>query len=204
MKRIVLATGNPGKLRDFGALLASADLVPVPVGTLVPGYTVPETGATFLENAVLKAREACRRTGLAALADDSGLSVDALGGAPGVYSARYAGRGADDARNNARLLTELEGVPKPQRTARFCCALALVLEDGTLHTAEGQVQGVILTGPRGHGGFGYDPLFYLPGWGKTMAELSLEEKNRISHRARAMARMGTFLQALGAPEGEDA
>lgn len=200
MRRIVLATGNKGKIRDFGALLSSVDLDPVPIGELAPGFAVPETGTTFLENAVIKARAAREQTGLAALADDSGLAVDVLGGAPGVYSARYAGGDADDAKNNAKLLAALERVPDTQRTACFCCALALVLEDGTLYTAEGRVSGLVRSEPRGSGGFGYDPLFWIPELGQTMAELSLEEKNRISHRARAMARMEGILVSLAGPD----
>jgi XTP/dITP diphosphohydrolase len=148
---------------------------------------VEEDGRTFMENAVKKARYTCAATGEAALADDSGLEVDCLGGAPGVHSARFAGLPGDDEANNHRLLQLLAGVPLDRRTARFRCAVAVAFPDGELLTAEGTCEGLIVDEPRGKEGFGYDPLFYLPEYGKTVAELDLETKNRVSHRGRAMA-----------------
>ncbi|MBC7104761.1 MAG: non-canonical purine NTP pyrophosphatase, partial [Firmicutes bacterium] len=140
----------------------------------------------------------CAATGEAALADDSGLEVDCLGGAPGVLSARFAGRPGDDEANNHRLLQLLAGVPQDRRTARFRCAVAAAFPDGELLTAEGTCEGLIVDEPRGREGFGYDPLFYLPEYGRTVAELDLETKNRISHRGRAMAAMcGLLAQKLG-------
>jgi XTP/dITP diphosphohydrolase len=160
---------------------------------------VEEDGETFAANAAKKAREVAAAAGLPALADDSGLEVDALDGAPGVRSARYAGAGHDDAANNRRLLAELAGVPTARRTARFRCAVALADPRGplgdTVEIREGACAGVILESPRGHNGFGYDPLFLYPELGRTFAELSLEEKGRLSHRARALAAMLPVLRA---------
>ena len=145
-----------------------------------------ETGTTFAENALIKARYYMEKTGLPALADDSGLAVDALDGAPGVYSARYAGTHGDDAANNAKLVAEMTAVAPQDRGAEYVCELALVYPDGTKRTARGICRGEIVLEPRGTGGFGYDPYFYLPEREKTMAELTLEEKNRISHRGEAL------------------
>ncbi|RMD80009.1 MAG: RdgB/HAM1 family non-canonical purine NTP pyrophosphatase [Gammaproteobacteria bacterium] len=187
--RLVLATGNPGKARELAPLLAPLGVELLAQGELgVAGG--PEEGApTYVENALLKARHAARLTGLPALADDSGLEVDALGGAPGVRSARFAGPGATDADNNRRLLEALAGVPAAGRTARFRCLLALL--PGPEHPApllcEGVWEGRILEAPRGAGGFGYDPLFLDPELGRSAAELAPEEKARRSHRGRALA-----------------
>jgi len=193
---LVIATGNPGKVREFRALLeglpfdivAQADLGVVPA---------PETGASFLENALLKARHAAAVANAAAIADDSGLEVDALGGAPGIYSARYAGDGADDAANNAKLVAALAGMPMQARVARYRCALAFVAgpDDATPLTAEGEWEGLIVDAPRGSGGFGYDPHFWLPTLGMTVAELDPTEKNRLSHRAVALAALRALLVA---------
>ncbi len=195
---LIIATANPGKLREFRALLAD---LPFDLHSLGEIGAVPpeETGASFLENALLKARhasEAASAAGLqgagtpevAAIADDSGLEVDALGGAPGIFSARYAGVGADDAANNAKLLRALAGQPGERRAARYRCALAFVAspKDEAPLIAEGVWQGSILDSPRGSGGFGYDPYFWLPELGVTAAELAPEEKNRQSHRGTAM------------------
>nr|WP_253264079.1 XTP/dITP diphosphatase [Geobacillus sp. DSP4a] len=150
---------------------------------------VEETGSTFAENARLKAEAISRRFGCPVIADDSGLVVDALGGRPGVYSARYAGEDKNDARNIAKLLHELEGVPMEQRTARFHCALAVAIPGRPTAVVEAACEGYIAEAPRGEGGFGYDPVFYLPEKGKTMAELTPEEKNEISHRAKALAKL---------------
>lgn len=195
--RIVLATGNRGKLRELRALLAGLPFELVPQDEL--GVEPPEeTGATFEENALLKARHAARVTGLAAIADDSGLEVDALGGRPGVRSARYAGPGASDAENNARLLAELAGRPGP-RTARYRCVIAFVRgpDDPAPALARGRWDGEIADAPRGDGGFGYDPLFVVGPAGRTAAELDPAEKNRVSHRGRALAALRDALAALG-------
>ncbi len=180
---IVLATGNKGKIREFSGLLEGVFGRIISLNDLESPRDVLEDGETFKENALKKARAIAAYSGLPALADDSGLVVDSLGGRPGVYSARYAGEGATDRDNIAKLLTELSGIEG--RKARFVCVLALASPDGEEITAEGTCEGVILTEPRGEGGFGYDPVFYLPELGKTMAELPPEKKNTLSHRARA-------------------
>ncbi|HHW76759.1 MAG TPA: XTP/dITP diphosphatase [Xanthomonadaceae bacterium] len=195
MRRIVLATSNPGKVREFGAVLARFALDIVPQSA----FNVPEaeeTGLTFVENAILKARNAALYTGLPALADDSGLTVDALGGAPGIYSARYAGFGAGDRANIDKLLAELAGVPTERRTARFVCALALLHHpaDPTPLLCQASWEGVILTEPRGTGGFGYDPVFLVPTENRTAAELELSAKNRLSHRGRALTQLARLLK----------
>ena len=185
--RLVVASGNPGKLREFRALLAGLATEILPQTEL--GVPSPvETESTFMGNALLKARHAARLTGLAALADDSGLEVDALGGAPCVWSARYAGEGADDAANNARLLEALAGFAEPRR-ARYRAVIVLVEgpDDPAPLIAEGSWEGRIATTARGVGGFGYDPLFLVGEGGQTAAELPAELKNRISHRAQALA-----------------
>jgi XTP/dITP diphosphohydrolase len=152
----------------------------------VPGASLPEeTGATYRDNAILKARAAARLTGSPAVADDSGLEVDALGGAPGLLSARYGGPGLDDAGRCARLLAELRDVPEARRTARFRCVLALVEPGGREQVVEGVAEGRIAEAPRGRGGFGYDPVFYYPPLGRTFAELTDAEKAEVSHRGRA-------------------
>jgi XTP/dITP diphosphohydrolase len=195
LKDLVIATANPGKLREFQALLAGLPFATVAQGAL--GVTVAEeTGATFAENALLKARHAAAASGAAAIADDSGLEVDALGGAPGIYSARYAGEAAVDAAavdaaNNAKLVAALQGVPFQLRRARYRCALVYLDGPGDtapLH-AQGVWEGYILEAPRGSRGFGYDPYFWLPELELTAAELDPALKNRLSHR-------GTALQAL--------
>jgi XTP/dITP diphosphohydrolase len=188
MGDIVLASGNPGKLQEFAALLADSGLTVMPQGQL--GIDdVEETGLSFVENALLKARHAARASGLPALADDSGLCVDALAGAPGLYSARYAGTHGDNAANNARLLRELEGVPEARRGAFFICVLVLLrhADDPAPLIAEGRWHGHVLDAPRGMQGFGYDPLFLPDGEAASAAELSPGLKNRISHRGRALA-----------------
>jgi XTP/dITP diphosphohydrolase len=181
--KALVATGNRGKLAELRALFAGSGLelsLPFESGVTLPH--VEETGATYLDNALLKARALAAASGLPALADDSGLEVDALGGAPGVRSARYAGEGATDETNNARLLKELTGTMK--RNARFRCVLVLVIPNGETISAEGTLEGTIGTEPRGKNGFGYDPIFVLPD-GRHVAELAPEEKQRISHRAVA-------------------
>lgn len=181
---VVLASQNRGKMEEIKRLLP--DWVRVLTATEA-GVTLPEeTGATFAENALLKARAAAAQTGMIAIADDSGLEVDALEGAPGVRSARFAGLPTDDAANNALLLRSLVGVAPEDRTGRFRSVIAIVLPDGTEYLAEGVVDGTILDEPRGSGGFGYDPLFRPRGDSRSMAELTTEEKNRISHRGQAL------------------
>lgn len=184
---LVLATRNKNKLRELTSILSDLPVRVESIASFPGAPDVEETGATMAENALLKARAAARHTGLWAMADDSGLEVDALDGRPGVYSARFAGPGATDADNNAKLLRLLEGVPDPRRTARFRCAIALVSPDGDEYVDEGVCEGVVAREPRGEGGFGYDPLFIVPEYGCTFAELPPEVKDRISHRARALA-----------------
>jgi len=185
-QKLILASGNAGKLSEFSGLLA-------PLGWQVEAqnlHQVPEaaeTGLTFVENAIIKARNAALHTGYAALADDSGIEVDALNGAPGVYSARFAGEGSKDADNNACLLEKLAAVPAAERTARYWCVLVFLrfAEDPTPIIVQASWEGQILMTPQGEGGFGYDPLFWLPELGKTAAELTSGQKNKISHRGLA-------------------
>ncbi|HUH90132.1 MAG TPA: RdgB/HAM1 family non-canonical purine NTP pyrophosphatase [Lysobacter sp.] len=204
MKRIVVASGNAGKLAEFNRLLGEAGIEFVAQGELGVD-DIEETGLTFVENALLKARHAAQVTGLAALADDSGLCVDALGGAPGLYSARYAGEPSDAARNNDKLLAALDDVPDERRGASFHCTLVLLrhADDPQPLIAEGQWHGRILHAPRGSGGFGYDPLFLDPQSSRTAAELEPAFKNRISHRGQALAILREQLALLsdGTPAG---
>lgn len=186
-QRVVLASGNKGKVREFGQLLADRGIVIVPQSD----FGVPdaeETGLTFVENAILKARNAAAHTGLPALADDSGIEVDHLYGAPGIYSARYAGGNGDGAANNAKLLHALEGIDDTRRTARFQCVLVYLrhTDDPTPLICQGTWEGRILTAARGEGGFGYDPVFFVPDEGCSAAELPAERKNAISHRGQAL------------------
>jgi XTP/dITP diphosphohydrolase len=193
---VVVATRNRGKLREIAALLAGAGLDLVTIDEVAPAAELREDEDTFEGNALAKARQAAAATGLPAIADDSGLEVDALGGAPGVWSARYAGPGADDARNNAKLLEALRGVPPARRSARFRCVAAFVdLARGLELCHAGACEGQVLEAPRGDGGFGYDPLFLVPALGRTMAELPLPEKNRLSHRAAAFRALAAALPA---------
>lgn len=183
-KRLLLATRNKGKVRELQDLLSGTGIEVVDLSQY-PDVHLEETGDTFAANARMKAEAAARATGLWCLADDSGLEVDALGGRPGVYSGRFAGEGATDEENNRLLLQKLEGVPKSQRTARFVSAVVLCSPSGECIVREGYCSGVIGFEPKGSGGFGYDPLFYVPEEGMTYAELPLARKNEISHRARA-------------------
>jgi XTP/dITP diphosphohydrolase len=199
---LVFATRNKGKLVELRALLPGIDVLSVDEAAAKLGRDIPdviEDADTFAGNAAKKAREVSQITGLPALADDSGLEVDALDGAPGVYSARYAGEGHDDAANNAKLIVALADVPEAQRTARFRAVLALADVTGKLGdrviTADGTCEGVILTTPRGTGGFGYDPLFFAPELGMTFAEAGVGPKSDLSHRARAMRAMKPQLLA---------
>lgn len=184
--KIAIATNNRNKLKEIRAVLGGFFDEMLSLGDLGIDVEIEETGATLTENALIKARTIRDMTGLASLADDSGLMCDALDGAPGVYSARYAGEEHDDAKNNALLLKNIAG---KDRTAHFCSVIALCLPDGREYTAEGRVDGVITEEARGNGGFGYDPLFFSPELGKTFAEASAEEKNSVSHRGRALRNM---------------
>lgn len=197
MTRLVLATGNPYKVQEIAPLLAGARVDLVPVGGVVDAWDVEETGDTLEENAALKARAAVRATGVAAVADDTGLFVDALDGAPGVRSSRYAGPGCSYADNVRKLLGAMADVEEGSRGARFRSVVVLACPDGSQRRFDGVLEGTIATGPRGTGGFGYDPVFVLPG-GETIAQLSLEAKNRISHRARAFASLAAWLADRGA------
>jgi XTP/dITP diphosphohydrolase len=199
-RRLIIATGNPGKLREFQALLEGLPFMPCAQASV--GVPAPEeTGITFQENALLKARHAAAATGEPAIADDSGLEVDALGGAPGIHSARYAGLGADDAANNAKLLRSLAGIEPARRRARYRCVLVYVdgPDDAAPLIADGAWEGCIIDAPRGSGGFGYDPHFWLPELEMTAAELDSGEKNRLSHRGRAMRKLRVELEALTRP-----
>lgn len=189
-RKLVLASGNKGKLRELTAMLE-------PLGWEVrpqSDWDIPEAvedGLSFIENALIKARHAARLTGLPALGDDSGLAVDALDGAPGIYSARYAGQGAGDAANNAKLLQALQGMPEVRRSAHFYCAMALVhhAEDPAPLVSIGRWDGRILEAPAGEGGFGYDPLFWVPTENCSSAQLPAATKNRLSHRGKALKAM---------------
>ena len=195
MTSLVVATRNRGKLKEIQAFLGG---LVANVSCAADFASFPDTvedGATFELNALKKAREAMRFTGLPALADDSGLVVDALDGRPGVYSARFAGDAADDVANNRKLLEELEGVPSDLRQCAFVCSMAFVSSDGCEQTFTGRIGGRILNEGRGNGGFGYDPLFLVDGFDRTMAELSIEEKNWISHRGQALQQFREYLEA---------
>lgn len=200
MNRLVLASSNRGKLAELAALLAGGGFTLIAQSDLGVA-DAEETGATFVENALLKARHAARATGLPALGDDSGLIVDALGGAPGLYSARYAGAHGDAGANNAKLLDALRDVPATQRGARFYCVLVLLrhADDPQPILAEGVWSGVILDAPRGAQGFGYDPLFLDPVHGLSAAELAPTLKNRISHRGQALACLQQRLREIIQP-----
>jgi XTP/dITP diphosphohydrolase len=194
---IVLASGNAGKLREISQILAGLDLCVVPQSD----FAVPEadeTGHSFIENAVIKARHAARCTGLPALADDSGLEVDALEGAPGILSARYAGPGASDEQNLRKLLAMLSGVPENRRTARFQCAMVYLRYDRDPDpiVCQGSWEGRILHEPRGINGFGYDPVFYVPTHHCSSAELPPDVKNTLSHRGQALRRLAAALKEI--------
>lgn len=190
MKRVVLASGNAGKVREINQMLAGLDIEVIPQTE----FDVPEaeeTGLTFVENAILKARNAAAHTGLPAIADDSGIEVDALRGAPGIYSARYAGSGASDQENLEKLLEDLAGVPAEERTARFQCLMVYMEHeaDPTPIICQGTWEGRIGFEPRGDNGFGYDPIFIVPEKDRMSAELPPEEKNRLSHRGKALRQL---------------
>jgi XTP/dITP diphosphohydrolase len=189
--KLVVATRNAGKLREIASILAG---LPIEIVALPPGVELPEEGDAFEPNAIAKAVAAARATGCAALGDDSGLAVDALGGAPGVYSARWGGADLDDAGRNAALLAALADVPEGERTARFVCWAALATPERVIATARGACEGAILCAPRGQGGFGYDPVFAVGA--RSMAELAPAEKDAISHRGGAFRALVPAIAAL--------
>ena len=195
---IVLASNNVGKVREISELLKSEQIRIIPQGELgVSG--VKETGLTFVENAILKARNAAGKSGLAAIADDSGIEVDALQGAPGIYSARFAGIGASDEENLRKLLEALQGIPEAERSARFQCLMVYMRhgEDPTPLICQGTWEGRILLAPRGENGFGYDPIFYVPGEDCSAAQLPSDTKNRLSHRGQALRTLVNYLGGVG-------
>lgn len=202
MIKLLIATNNPGKVREYEAILAG-----LPLCLTLPAHEgleleVDESGSTFEENAALKALAFARASGLLTLADDSGLEVDALGGAPGVHSARYAGPDAGDVDRHQKLLAEMVGVPPGDRSARFRCVVAVALPDGSVHTVEGVCEGEIGHRPQGDHGFGYDPVFIVQGQGgRTMAELPPEVKNQISHRGLAVRAARPILMRILDNEG---
>jgi len=198
--KLVVATRNRHKVREIAVLLAEAglDIVAVTIDEVAPKAELLENEDTFEGNALAKARQASVACGMPAIADDSGIEVDALGGAPGVRSARWAGEPCDDGRNNERMLREMALVPAEKRTARYRCAAAFVDVAGNLEVVRaGACEGVLLTEARGTGGFGYDPLFFIPSLGRTMAEIDLAEKNRLSHRAVAFRALAQALRETG-------
>ena len=195
MTQIVLASNNQGKVREIGQMLAELELEVVPQSTFNI-EDAEETGLTFVENAIIKARHASAAAGLPAIADDSGLEVDALNGAPGIYSARYAGKGAADEQNLQKLLNELENIPEAERTARFQCLMVYMrhAQDPTPIICQGTWEGIITLEPRGDNGFGYDPVFFVPGHQCTSAQLAPKVKNQLSHRGQALC---LLVEALG-------
>ena len=193
---LLLATQNPGKLAEMRLLAEGLPFRVLGPRELGIAEAPEETGATFIENAVLKARHYARLSGRLTVADDSGLSVDALGGGPGLYSARFGGEGASDSDRNALLLEKLADVPTAGRKARFTSAVAVARGGEVLFEAEESVEGLIADGLRGSNGFGYDPLFFYPPFGRTFGEIPHEEKDRVSHRGKAFARLRRFLESI--------
>jgi XTP/dITP diphosphohydrolase len=194
MPKLLLATNNKGKAREYRSLLSGVPFELVTPDEVGINTEVEEVGKSFEENARLKAATLAAESQLLSLADDSGLEVDALGGEPGTLSARYAGEGASDEDRVSYLLTKLKGVPEERRTARFRCVIAIATPQGDVELCSGECEGIIAFEPRGERGFGYDPIFYLPELKKTMAELPPEEKNRISHRGRAARKASQLLK----------
>ncbi len=194
--KLLVATGNAGKLKEIRSLLADCPIEIIGLDQLQDAPEVVEDGATFAANACKKAREMAAFSQMLTLADDSGLVVDGLDGAPGVYSARYAGEQGNDAANNRKLLEAMAPLPDDERQAAFHCVMALAWPDGRCETFTGTVSGIILHEKRGAGGFGYDPLFLVPEYGKTTAELPLDIKNRISHRGNALRQVIPLLREL--------
>ena len=189
MNKVVVATKNKGKLKEIKQILAPMGFNVISREEANIDMDIDETGDSFEENAMLKALAVHKLTGAIVIADDSGLETDALNGAPGIYSARYSGANASDDKNNEKLLIQLKDIPDEKRTARFVCAIAVVFDENRKFTVKGTVDGIINRAPAGENGFGYDPLFYIPQYGKTVAQLSSEEKNKISHRGKALEKM---------------
>ena len=186
MKKVIFATGNEGKMREIREILGDLDIQPLSLKDAGIQANIVEDGKTFEENAQIKARTICQLTGEIVLADDSGLEIDYLNKEPGIYSARYMGEDTSYRIKNTNLIERLNGVPDEQRTARFVCAIAAAFPDGTMKTVRATMEGRIGYEEKGENGFGYDPIFYLPEYGCTSAELSMEEKNKISHRGKAL------------------
>ena len=198
MNKVVLASSNSHKLKELQAMLSAFDFELLSLTDVgLAGLDIPEEGDTFEANSLYKAEVVSRMTGYPAIADDSGLMVAQLNGAPGVYSARYAGEPKSDRANNAKLVDALKGVPESDRRAKFVTVITFYINENTILTARGEVEGRILEKERGVGGFGYDPLFYVESLGKTFAELSSEEKNAISHRGRAIKELQSMLVRAG-------
>ncbi|MCC2928213.1 XTP/dITP diphosphatase [Bacillus sp. LBG-1-113] len=195
MKEAIIATHNPGKVKEFKEILEPRGYEVKSLAEIGFAEEIEETGHTFEENAILKAEAVAKAVNKMVIADDSGLSVDNLGGRPGVYSARYAGEQKDDQANIDKVLSELKGIEKEQRTARFRCALAVSIPGEETKTVEGHVEGYIAEEPKGEYGFGYDPIFIVKDKDKTMAELTSDEKNKISHRADALKKLSKLLEA---------
>lgn len=193
MKTMIIASKNAGKIEEFKALFQPAGFEVLSLLDLKDAPDVEETGQTFKENARLKAEAIAKKYGCYALADDSGLVIDALDGRPGVYSARYAGESKDDQMNIEKVLSELDGVPMERRTAHFCCVLAVATPNGPTFYAEGKCEGLIAETPKGNNGFGYDPIFFLPDKNRTFAELTSVEKSTVSHRAKALQQLEKLL-----------
>ena len=196
--RVVLATHNAGKIRELADPMADFGIEVVGLSLFPEIGEIEETGTTFEENALIKARAVCAATGLVAVADDSGLEVDALDKGPGVYSARYMGEDTPYTIKNQKILDLLAGVPEKKRTARFVCVIAAVLPDGREFTTKGTIEGIIGYESRGEGGFGYDPIFFVPEFGCSTAELTMEQKNKISHRGKALRAMKEVLKEVNA------
>ena len=196
MKKLIFATGNMNKLREIKEILADMDVEILTMKEAGVDIDIVEDGKTFEENALIKARAVCKASGELSLADDSGLEIDYLGGEPGIYSARYMGEDTSYDIKNNNLISRLEGVPDEERTARFVCAMAAVFPDGTEKTFVRTMEGRIGYEIAGENGFGYDPIFMLPEYGKTSAEISPEEKNAISHRGKALRALAEYLKSL--------
>lgn len=189
MRKMIFATGNEGKVREVQAILKDMEVEVLSLKQAGIFAEIEENGTSFVENAVIKAKEIAKLTDAIVLADDSGLEIDYLNKEPGIYSARYLGEDTPYADKNRMILKRMEGVEEKERTARFVCAMAAVLEDGTVLTTHGEMEGMIGYESKGENGFGYDPIFYLPQYGMTSAQVSPEEKNRISHRGKALRQM---------------
>lgn len=193
MKKLIFATGNKNKMREIREILGDLDLEILSMKEAGINLDIVEDGTSFEENSAIKAQAVCRACGELVLADDSGLEIDALGGEPGIYSARYMGEDTSYRIKNANLIQRLEGLPDEKRTARFVCAISAAFPDGTVKTVRGTMEGIIGYEEKGENGFGYDPIFYLPEYGRYSAELSREAKNAISHRGKALRMMKDLL-----------